>query len=93
MSVSFIHLSWNNLSPAAVCVYFPRKICHGDGCHPGRLSGAAGACREDGRPLRACRSAQEDVEAGGGGAAAGAGGRMRYRARGAFKGVTAGENS
>lgn len=78
---------------AAVCVYFPRKICHGDGCHPGRLSGAAGACGEDGRPLRARRSAQADVEAGGGGAAAGAGGGMRRRARGAFKGVTAGENS
>lgn len=55
------------------CCFFYRHICHGDGCHPGRLPGASHPCREDGRPLRARRASQTDVEAGGGGAAAAAG--------------------
>lgn len=55
------------------CCCFYRQICHGDGCHPGRLPGASHPCSEDGRPLRARRASQTDVEAGGGGPAAGAG--------------------
>lgn len=55
------------------CCCFYRQICHGDGCHPGRLPGASHPCGEDGRPLRARRASQTDVEAGGGGPAAGAG--------------------
>lgn len=55
------------------CCCFYRQICHGDGCHPGRLPGASHPCSEDGRPLRARCTPQTDVEAGGGGPAAGAG--------------------
>lgn len=55
------------------CCRFSRQICHGDGCHPGRLPGASHPCSEDGRPLRARCASQADVEAGGGGPAAGAG--------------------
>ena len=58
---------------STTCCCFYRHICHGDGCHPGRLPGASHPCREDGRPLRARRASQTDVEAGGGGAAAAAG--------------------
>lgn len=55
------------------CCCFYRQICHGDGCHPGCLSGASRPCGEDGRPFRARCASQTDVEAGGGGPAAGAG--------------------
>lgn len=55
------------------CCCFYRQICHGDGCHPGHLSGASHPCSEDGRPLQARRASQTDVEAGGRGPAAGAG--------------------
>lgn len=54
------------------CCCFYRQICHGDGCHPGCLSGASRPCGEDGRPFRARCASQTDVEAGGGGPAAGA---------------------
>lgn len=53
--------------------FFNRQICHGDGCHPGHLTRASHPCSENGRPLRARRTSQTDVEAGGGGSAAGAG--------------------
>ncbi len=58
---------------STTCCCFYRQICHGDGCHPGHLPGASHPCREDGRPLRARRAPQADVEAGGGGPAAAAG--------------------
>lgn len=58
---------------STTCCWFYRQICHGDGCHPGRLPGASHPCSEDGRPLRARHASQTDVEAGGGGAAGGAG--------------------
>lgn len=57
----------------STCSCCHRQICHGDGCHPGRLPGASHPCGEDGWPLRARCTSQTDVEAGGGGPAAGAG--------------------
>ncbi|KAI3359664.1 hypothetical protein L3Q82_014047, partial [Scortum barcoo] len=63
----------NNIPKGRPCLCQGEQICHGDGCHPGRLPGASHPCSEDGRPLRARRAPQADVEAGGGGLAAGAG--------------------
>lgn len=70
VAIFFQSIVAEQLSTCPCCF---RQICHGDGCHPGRLAGASHPCSEDGRPLRARCTSQTDVEAGGGGSAAGDG--------------------